>query len=413
MVSHGFGHVSYTHDVDTLTGLLDDAQLLLPEAIAMRRDLHAHPELGNDLPRTQAKVLEALSGLGLSISTGASLSSVTAVLDSGRPGPTVLLRGDMDALPMPEDTDVDFRSTVDGAMHACGHDAHTAMLASAAKLLVARQADLTGKVVFMFQPGEEGFGGADLMINEGVLDVAGRPDLAFAIHVTPSVPNGIIATRGGTIMASSDQFIIDIVGRGGHASQPHAALDPIPIACELVLALQTLVTRKVNAFDPAVITVAHITAGTTSNVIPERAQIHGTIRTVSAMTRSFVHAEIEKLASGLAAAHGATAEIDLHLGYPVTVNDATVAAWSREIAEGVLGDGSALEMPSPVMGAEDFSYILEKVPGSMVFLGLCPDGVNFYEAAPNHSNRMVINEKGMASGIALYAGVALAKSAVS
>ena len=314
---------------------------------------------------------------------------------------------------MPEDTDVDFRSTVDGAMHACGHDAHTAMLASAAKLLVARQADLTGKVVFMFQPGEEGFGGADLMINEGVLDVAGRPDLAFAIHVTPSVPNGIIATRGGTIMASSDQFIIDIVGRGGHASQPHAALDPIPIACELVLALQTLVTRKVNAFDPAVITVAHITAGTTSNVIPERAQIHGTIRTVSAMTRPFVHAEIEKLASGLAAAHGATAEIDLHLGYPVTVNDATVAAWSREIAEGVLGDGSALEMPSPVMGAEDFSYVLEKVPGSMVFLGLCPDGVNFYEAAPNHSNRMVINEKGMASGIALYAGVALAKSAVS
>jgi hippurate hydrolase len=234
--------------------------------------------------------------------------------------------------------------------------------------------------------------------------------VAFAIHVTPSIPNGVIATRGGTMMASSDEFVIDIVGRGGHASQPHAALDPTPSACELVLALQTLVTRKVNAFDPAVITVAHITAGTTSNVIPERAQIHGTIRTVSALTRSFVHAELQKLATGLAAAHGATAEIELHLGYPVTVNDATVATWSREIASGVLGEGTALEMPSPVMGAEDFSYVLEKVPGAMVFLGLCPDGVNFYEAAPNHSNRMVINESGMAAGIALYAGVALAKS---
>ena len=399
--------------VDTLTGLLADAELLLPDAIAMRRDLHAHPELGNDLPRTQQKVLDALEGLDLSVTTGTALSSVTAVLDTGRPGPTVLLRGDMDALPMPEDTNVDFRSTIDGVMHACGHDAHTAMLAMSARLLSARRSDLNGKVVFMFQPGEEGHGGADIMISEGILDVAGKPDLAFAIHVTPSIPNRMIGTRGGTIMASSDEFVIDIVGRGGHASQPHAALDPIPVACELVLAIQSMVTRKVNVFDPAVITVAHVTAGTTSNVIPERAQIHGTIRTVSAFTRSFVHAELEKLATGLAAAHGATAEFHLRLGYPVTVNDGDVAAWSREIASGVLGDGFAVEMPSPVMGAEDFSYVLEKVPGAMVFLGVCPDGVNFFEAAPNHSNRMVVNESGMAAGIALYAGVALAKSAAN
>ena len=397
--------------MDTFAGLVADAEALLPDAVAMRRDLHQHPELGNELPRTQGKVLEALDGLGLTVIKGKQLSSVTAVLDTGRPGPTVLLRADMDALPMPEDTTEDFKSTVEGAMHACGHDAHTAMLASAAKLLVARKDDLNGKVVMMFQPGEEGFGGADLMIEEGVLDVAGKPDVAFAIHVTPSIPNKMIATRGGTIMASSDEFVIDIVGRGGHASQPHAAADPIPVACELVLAIQTMVTRKVNAFDPAVITVAHVTAGTTSNVIPERAQIHGTIRTVSAFTRSFVHAELERLARGLANAHGMECEFELNLGYPVTVNDNMVATWSREIANGLLGEGMAIEMPSPVMGAEDFSYVLEKVPGAMVFLGLCPDGVNFFEAAPNHSNRMVINESGMASGIALYAGVALAKSA--
>lgn len=396
--------------MDTFTGLLADAEQLLPGAIAMRRDLHQHPELGNDLPRTQAKVLEQLEGLGLSITKGKSLSSVTAVLDTGRPGPTVLLRGDMDALPMPEDTTEPFKSEVAGAMHACGHDAHTAMLAHAAKLLVARKDDLNGKVVFMFQPGEEGHGGAEIMIDEGLLEVAGKPDLAFAIHVTPSIPNKMIGTRGGTIMASSDELTIDIIGKGGHASQPHAALDPIPVACELVLAIQSMVTRKINAFDPAVVTIAHVTAGTTSNVIPERAQIHGTIRTVSALTRELVRHELERLAHGIASAHGATAEFNVNLGYPVTVNDATVAAWSREVATGVLGEGFAIEMPTPVMGAEDFSYVLEKVPGAMVFLGLCPDGINFFEAAPNHSNRMTINESGMAAGIALYAGVALAKS---
>ena len=396
--------------MDTFPGLLADAELLLPAAIAFRRDLHQHPELGNDLPRTQAKVIEGLEGLGLTIIKGKALSSVTAVLDTGRPGPTVLLRGDMDALPMPEDTSEPFKSTVEGVMHACGHDAHTSMLVHAAKLLVARRDDLNGRVVFMFQPGEEGHGGAEIMIEEGLLEVAGTPDLAFAIHVTPSIPNKVIGTRGGTIMASSDEITIDIVGRGGHASQPHAALDPIPIACELVLAIQSMVTRKINAFDPAVVTIAHVTAGTTSNVIPERAQIHGTIRTVSAFTREYVRGELERLAHGIASAHGATAEFDVELGYPVTVNDHTVADWSRQVATGVLGEGFALEMPTPVMGAEDFSYVLEKVPGAMVFLGLCPDGVNFFEAAPNHSNRMVINESGMAAGIALYAGVALAKS---
>ena len=396
--------------MSTFPHLLEDAQALLPEAVALRRDLHAHPELGLELPRTQAAIVTALEGLGLSITRGKALSSVTAVLDTGRPGPTVLLRADMDALPMPEDTGEEFASTVEGAMHACGHDAHVAMLVGAVKLLVDRKEMLKGKVVFMFQPGEEGHGGADLMIQEGVLNVAGSTDLAFAIHVTPVMPNGMVGSRGGTLMASSDEFVIDIVGRGGHASQPHAALDPVPVAAELILAIQSMVTRRINAFDPAVVTVAHLTAGTTSNVIPERAQLHGTIRTVSAFTRQYVREQLTHLAENLATAHGASAEVKVRLGYPVTVNNDLVAQWASDVVNKSIGEGIFVEMPSPVMGAEDFSYVLEKVPGVMVFLGLCPEGVNFFEAAPNHSNRMVINESGMATGIALYAAVALTKS---
>ena len=395
----------------SLSELQIEARELLPEAIRLRRDIHAHPELGLELPRTQGAVIDALGGLGLDVSRGATLSSVTAVLDTGRPGPTVLLRGDMDALPMPEDTGLEFASTVAGAMHACGHDAHVAMLAGAANLLREHDADLAGRVVFMFQPGEEGHHGAKFMIDEGVLDVAGPVDVAFAIHQSPNMPLGMVVTKGGTLLASADVFTIDVVGRGGHASMPHHALDPIPVACEIVLAIQTMITRKVDVFDPAVVTVAHVTAGTTSNVIPERASVTGTIRTVSARTRSVVHAELERLANGIAAAHGATVEFTLVPGFPVTVNDPVAAKWVCKVAEAVVGPELVTEIPNPIMGAEDFSYVLEKVSGAMAFLGTCPDGVAFHEAAPNHSNRMVLNESAMASGIALYAAVALARSA--
>ncbi len=392
------------------TELLTEAHDLLPGAVDLRRTLHTRPELGLHLPRTQDSVLEALDGLGLSITTGTELSSVTAVLDSGRPGPTVLLRGDMDALPMPEDTGLDYASTVDNAMHACGHDAHVAMLAGAARLLRAHESELTGRVVFMFQPGEEGHHGARYMIDEGVLDVAGPVDLAFAIHQSPVIPTNWITTKGGTLLASADVFTIDVVGRGGHASMPHHALDPIPIACEIVVALQSMVTRTVDVFDPAVVTVATITSGTTTNVIPEHARIAGTIRTVSDRTREFVHAQLTQVANGIAAAHGARVDVRIDRGFPVTVNDHGVAAWARNVATGIVGVGNVIDMPSPVMGAEDFSYVLQKVPGAMVFLGTCPDGVNAHETAPNHSNRMVINESAMATGIALYAAVALEKS---
>ncbi len=386
--------------------LLEAAEALQERTVALRRDLHRHPELGNDLPRTQGAVLDAIADLGLEVTTGRDVSSVVAVLDTGRPGGTVLLRGDMDALPMPEDSGVGFASTVDGAMHACGHDTHVAMLATAARILVDRADDLTGKVVCMFQPGEEGHAGARLMLEEGLLDGL-SVTRAFAIHQSPNFPSGMVATRPGPLMASADEFVIDVVGRGGHASMPHHANDPIPVACELVGALQTMVTRRVDAFDPAVVTVGSIRAGTTYNVIPESARLVGTVRATSEATRSLVHREIERLATHLAAAHDMTAVVDLSPGYPVTVNDADAAAWVASVATDLVGERRAVTMPNPVMGAEDWSYVLQRVPGAMAFLGTCPPGEDPRHVAPNHSNRMVLDEAAMVVGAALHAAIAL------
>lgn len=401
---------SDVRDGELLEGVVGAAGALLDDAVALRRRLHQHPELGLELPETQAAVLEALDGLPLAVTTGPSTSSVVAILDGNRPGPTVLLRGDMDALPMPEDTGLDYASTVDGAMHACGHDAHVAMLAGAARLLAARRGDLAGRVVFMFQPGEEGHHGAKHMLDDGLLEVAadgGEPvSMAFAIHQTPVIPSGMVASRGRALLASADELHVTVRGRGGHASMPHHACDPVPIACEIVTAIQAMVTRRVDVFDPAVVTVSKIRAGTASNVIPEDAQLLGTIRTVSERTRTAVLDDLRRLAEGIAAAHGAEASVDIGFGYPVTVNDDSAAAFALDTARLLLGDGAAVEMPTPVMGAEDWSYVLQEVPGAMAFLGTSPKGASG-PVAPNHSNRMVIDEDAMAAGIATYAGVAL------
>src|SRR5213594_4532786 len=260
------------------SAILDDARAILDDTIQLRRRVHRHPELGLVLPRTQATVLEALDGLGLDIRTGERTTSVVARLTGARPGPTILLRADMDALPMPEETGLPFASEVNGAMHACGHDAHTAMLVGAARLLARRRDSLAGSVLFMFQPGEEGYHGARIMIEEGLLDGTPPPTAAFALHVTHRLTAGAIAARSGPAMASGDTLQIVVRGRGGHASAPHDCLDPIPIACEIVQAFRTLVTRRVNVFDPAVITIGKIEAGTTRNVIPETAHLFGTGR---------------------------------------------------------------------------------------------------------------------------------------
>jgi amidohydrolase len=250
------------------TSLLDEAHGPFEDVVALRRRLHRHPEIGLTLPRTQPAVLDALDGLGLQIRTGRRTTSVVATLVGDRPGPTILLRADMDALPLREETGLPFASEVDGAMHACGHDAHVAMLVGTARMLAARCRQLPGRVVFTFQPGEEGYHGARLMIEEGLLDGDGGPDAAFGLHVGARLPAGVIGTRGGPLLASGDTFKIAVRGHGGHASAPHDCLDPIPIACELVQAFQTLVTRRVNAFDPAVLTVAKIEAGTTVTSSP-------------------------------------------------------------------------------------------------------------------------------------------------
>ena len=370
----------------------------LPQVVELRRELHRHPELGLELPRTQSAVLDALDGLGLSITVGERLSSVVADLEGARPGPTVLLRGDMDALPMTEDTGLDFASRTGNTMHACGHDAHTAMLVGAARLLSEHRDELVGTVRFMFQPGEEGSGGAAIMIDEGVLDgVSG----AFALHVAPNVPSGIVAWRSGATLASADEIEIVFTGRGGHASTPQWAVDPIPAACEAVLALQSMITRSVNVFDPAVLTIAQVSAGTTHNVIPETARLFGTLRAVSEETRHSVWERIRTVVDGVAAAHGCSATVRIDEGYPVTVNDDVSARFLAQSADAALG------MPSPVMGAEDFSYVLQRVPGAIGFLGVCPPDVADPFGAPAcHSNRMILHEETMADGIAVHVGVA-------
>jgi hippurate hydrolase len=390
-------------------GILEQANDIFDETVALRRELHKWPELGNHLPRTRDAVLTALQGLPLDITLHETTSGIAAMLTGDKPGETVLIRGDMDALPMPEDTSLEFKSNVENAMHACGHDTHTAMLVGTAKLLSSRKADITGRVLFMFQPGEEGFNGASEMLNEGLLNVGTESPItgAYAIHSASNIPGGFVGLKGGTIMASSDSMTITVKGRGGHGSAPHFTLDPVPIACEIVQALQTLVTRRVDVFDPGVITVTQIHTGTTSNVIPETAMINGTIRAVSERTRSLLHDGISRVAEGIAAAHGMEVEVDLHIGYDVTINNEDKASFAADVATAVSGDRNVRIMDHPVMGAEDFSYVLNRVPGAMMFLGLMPEGMDIMKAAPNHSNRAIYEETHMRRGIAVYSSLAL------
>ena len=402
------------HDVsDTPSkGLLEAAQAIQDDVVAIRRRIHRRPEIGLDLPMTQALVVEELAKLGIEGRRGAALSSVVGVIEGGRPGPTILLRGDMDALPLREDTGLDFGSEIDGAMHACGHDTHVAMLLGAGRLLQERRNDLPGHVILMFQPGEEGLGGAMTMIEEGLLDAAAAtggeaPSGALAIHISTRYPTGEIHMKPGPEMAATDVIRITVRGRGGHASAPHSSLDPIAVAAEIVLALQAMVTRRIDVFDPAVVTIAQITAGTTNNIIPESVFLFGTIRSVSEKTRAEVRAGVRRVAEGIAAAHGATAEVDLEPGYPVTINDAAFTGFVQDTARALIGGKRVVELTAPIMGAEDFSYVLQRVPGAMAFLGARPAGQDPATAPENHSNLVVFDEAAMPVGVALYAAVAI------
>jgi amidohydrolase len=387
----------------------DDAAAIAGDLAELRRRIHQDPEIGLDLPRTQAKVLAALDGLPLEITRGRGLSSVTAVLRGARPGPTVLLRGDMDALPITERTGLPYASAVTGVMHACGHDLHIAMLAGAARLLSARLAELPGNVIFMFQPGEEGAFGATHMISEGVLDAAGgRPVAAYALHAASAqFPPGMFSTRPGSMMAAADILDVTVRGHGGHASQPHLAQDPIPAACEMVTALQTLVTRRFDVFDPVVITVGSFHAGTADNVIPDEAHFLATVRSFSAVARDRVRSASLRLIADLAAAHGLSAEADYLDGYPVTVNDAAETAFAGQAVAELFGADRLMTQADPLPGAEDFSFVLDEVPGVFLMLGAGPEGSDPASAPFNHAADAVFDDAVLADGAALLAELAL------
>ena len=388
--------------------LLSDAQSLFDDVVALRRRLHRHPELGNHLPKTRETVLAALDGLPLDLTLHETTSGIAAVLNGAGDGPTVLLRGDMDGLPLAEDTGLEFASETGNTMHACGHDLHTAMLYGAAKLLSARRESLNGKVVFMFQPGEEGSAGARFMLEEGLLDTTGdKPAAGFAIHVTSLYASGEVHIRPGPQMASADEITIAVSGSGGHASAPHNALDPVPIAAEIILATQVAVTRRINVFTPGVVTFAKVTAGTTNNIIPPSAELNGTVRAVSEETRSAIHEILDRVATNVAAAHGATATLAIKHGYPVSVNDPGIVSSVVDMTGRVLGPEAAKEMPAPIMGAEDWSYVMQQIPGAMAFLGACPPDLDPGTAPANHSNLVRFDEAAMAKGVALYCGFVL------
>lgn len=375
--------------------------------VPLRRDLHRRPEIGLQLPYTQEQVLKALDGLPLEIALGRNCSSITAVLRGGSPGPTVLLRADMDALPVDERTGLEFAST-NGAMHACGHDLHTAMLVGAAHVLAGQRDGLAGDVVLAFQPGEEGCDGAARMLAEGLLTASGsRPTAAFAIHVTSAMlPGGVVAGRGGPLLAAVDTLTVTVLGAGGHGSAPHAANDPMPAAAAMVGALQTAVTREFDIFDPVVVTVGKVHAGSAPNIIPATARLEATVRSFSETAHDKLAVVLPRVCKGIAAAYGVEVQVELTPLYPVTVNDADKAAWAMQRAEDLLGPERVVQLPHPMAGAEDFSRVLAEVPGAMVMLGATPPGADPAAAPYNHAPEADFDERVLSDGARLYASLA-------
>ena len=384
---------------------LDHATSLQPELVALRRSLHAHPEVGNDLPWTQQRIVEALDGLDLEVTLGHSVSSVVAVLRGARPGPTVLLRGDMDGLPVTEQTGLEYASTT-GAMHACGHDLHMARLVGAAHLLSARRDELAGSVVFMFQPGEEGPGGAKPMIEEGLLEVTGeKPVAAYGIHVFPG-ERGLFTYRPGTAMAGANYLHVTFHGEGGHGSQPHTAKDPVPALLEFGTALQTMVTRRFSVFDPVVASITQLSAGEAINVIPGRASLGASVRTLSAASDEAFPAAVRELAHGIAAAHGVRAEVEWTVLYPLTLNDDAETAFVANTLAELVGEEHVRQDADPLMGSEDFSFVLDQVPGCFFFLECSPPDLAQENPGWNHSPTVLFDDAVLGTQAAALAELA-------
>ncbi|MGW4682023.1 M20 metallopeptidase family protein [Micromonospora taraxaci] len=392
---------------DHVNVLRETAHRLQPELVRLRRDLHAYPETGLHLPRTQAAVIESIDGLGLEVSRGAGLTSVTAVLRGGRPGPAVLLRADMDALPQTEATGLEYASRTPGAMHACGHDLHTAALVGAARTLAEHRDLLAGDVVFMFQPGEEGWDGAARMIDEGVLDAAGsRVRAAYGLHVRSyGTSRGVFRSRPGTLMGGVDALTVTVNGNGGHASMPHLANDPIPVAAQIITSIPAMLTRTFDPFDPVVVTITTMQASAGSNIIPEQAELTGTIRTFSEANRTRVRAELNRLCESVAQAYGTTAEVAYEDGYPVTVNDADEYEFAAAVVRDALGSDRFQPMATPIAAAEDFSRVLNQVPGCYLHLGASA-AADPATAATNHSPHAVFDDSVLADASFVLAELA-------
>ncbi|WP_226532421.1 M20 metallopeptidase family protein [Microbacterium paraoxydans] len=391
------------------TSLLDDARALLPGLVELRRAIHADPELGLELPRTQRRVLDAIEPLGVELVLGEGLSSIAAVIRGAHPGPTVLLRADMDALPLAEETGLDYAATGE-RMHACGHDLHVAGLVGAAQLLAARRDELHGDVLLMFQPGEELGDGAKRMLAEGLLDATGsRPVAAFGIHVVPG-EFGVFSTRPGALMAGAIEVEVTVAGAGGHASAPHLTRDPVPVAAELVTALQAFVTRRFDVFDPVVLSVTQLHAGGPArNIISDTATLVASVRVLSHDNSARVQAEIPALVRQIAEAHGCTADVDVTLLCAPTVNDPQAVEHVRATLVGLFGEERIWETEHPVMGSEDFSYVLEQVPGAFLFLRATPVDLDLENASPNHSPTVVFDDAVLADQAAALAAFALGR----
>ena len=382
-----------------------------PKVIAWRRDIHQHPELGNREFRTSKLVAEHLRSLGLEVQTGVAHTGVVALLRGSKPGPVVALRADMDALPVTEEVDLPFASKVrtqwagkdTGVMHACGHDTHVAILMGTAEILTQMKAGLPGTVKFIFQPAEEGpppgeEGGALLMIKQGVMENP-KPDVVFGLHIGSQVETGQLAYRPGPVMAAADILRITVRGRQTHGAAPWGGVDPIVVAAQIVLGLQTIVSRQVNiSKEPAVVTIGGIDGGNRFNIIPDKVEMVGTVRTFDEALRDDIHRRIRATAENIAAASGATAEVAIEKGYAVTVNDPALTQRMLPTLERVAGSANVV-LTDRRMGAEDFSFLAQRAPGLFVFLGGSPKGADLSKVAFNHSPRFTIDESALVLGV--------------
>lgn len=405
---------------EALLALVDErAARLTDKVLAWRRDIHAHPELGNREFRTSQLVAEHLLGLGLEVKTGVAYTGVVGVLRGARPGPVVALRADMDALPVVEEVDLPFASKVrthyDGAdvgvMHACGHDCHTAILMGVAELFAGIREQLPGVIKFIFQPAEEGApeaeqGGAKLMIEQGVLDDEPQPQAIFGLHVTSVLNTGTIGYKAGPVMASSDKLHITVRGRQTHAAMPWLGADPIVASAHVILGLQTVVSRQIDTVrQPSIVTVATIHGGVRENIIPDIVELKGTIRTFDEDLRSELHQRVRDTVEHHARGCRCDADVRVQRNYPVTVNHPGLTAWSVPRLGRLTGDRCLIEVPK-ITNAEDFSYFQQRIPGFFYFVGVTPADQKAAKAPANHSPRFYVDEAGLPLALRSLASLA-------